>query len=305
MPTLSIKIAGLTDQGKVRSNNEDAVWVDRDLNLLIVADGMGGHQSGEVASGMAISTIPANFKQLLKNGQAGEITEQRFSANTNRLAFCVKIANQLIFEASKRYPQDNGMGTTCTAALINDGRLSVAHVGDSRCYLIRRGELEQLTQDHSLVMDQVRRGLISKAEAATNSNQNILTRSLGTQPSVQVDVDEHPLFPGDILLLCSDGLGKEMSDDQVLHAALQTSDPEQLVKRLIDAANASGGRDNITVAVARVDKAGLGETIKGYFRSLGSQSRCWSFLMSLMRRTADDKAVWGVGVPSKEVVLDA
>jgi protein phosphatase len=267
MTKLSAKIAGFTDQGKTRSNNEDAVWVDPQLNLLIVADGMGGHKAGEIASGMAISTIPQHFKQMMQAGSAGEITDNNFSADTNRLGYCLKMANQMIFEASKRYPQDYGMGTTCTAALISGDRVGIAHVGDSRCYLIRRGDLHLLTEDHSLVMEQVRHGLLSKDDEAVHSGQNILTRSLGTTPDVKIDLDEHPVFPGDVLLLCSDGLGKELSDDQVLHVVNETSDPEQLVRRLIDLANAAGGRDNITVAVARLEKASFGKTLKGFFKS--------------------------------------
>jgi protein phosphatase len=267
MSRLSIKAAGLTDQGKTRKNNEDAVWVDAQRGLLIVADGMGGHQAGEVASGMAISSIPENLDQLVKTGNSGEISDQSLSAETNRLGFCLKMANQMIFEAAKRYPQNIGMGTTCTAAHIAGGRLSIAHVGDSRCYVIRNGQMEQLTQDHSLVMEQVRHGLLSKDDELVQAGQNILTRSLGTEAEVKIDLDEHPLFPGDVLLLCSDGLGKELSDDQVLEVAKQTPDPKELVKRLIDLANAAGGRDNITVAVARIDKAGFGDWIKSFFKS--------------------------------------
>ena len=260
-----IKIAGLTDRGRVRGNNEDAVCVEQDLGLMIVADGMGGHQSGEVASGMAISAIPDNFKQLVKAGSTGEIADKGLSEETNRLAFCFKMANQLIFEAAKRLPEVNGMGTTCTAAVIKDDRLSIAHVGDTRCYLIRHGELQQLTEDHSLAMEQVRHGLISKEEAA-HTNQNILTRSLGTQSEVRIDLDEHPLFPGDVLLLCSDGLGKELSDKQVLQTVTDTREPEEIVKRLIDQANASGGRDNITVAVAALRKFSFGDWIRNFFK---------------------------------------
>jgi protein phosphatase len=268
MSRLSVKVAGLTDQGKTRSNNEDAVWVDADRGLLIVADGLGGHQAGETASSMAITSIPRNFEQLTKSGTTGEITDQHFSAETNRLGFCLKMANQMIFEASLRYPQDFGMGTTCTAALITGERLSVAHVGDSRCYLIRNGRMEQLTEDHSLVMEQVRHGLLSKDDEAVRANQNILTRSLGTEPEVKIDLEEHPLLSGDVLLLCSDGLGKELSDDQVLQIANTTAEPAELARHLIDMANAAGGRDNITVAVARLDKAGLGGLIKSFIKLL-------------------------------------
>lgn len=269
MSRLVIRAAGLTDQGKSRGNNEDAVWVDAETGLLIVADGMGGHQSGEVASGMAVTTIPTNYRQLLKGKTAGEIMDKRFSTETNRLGFCLKLANQLIFEASKRYPEDHGMGTTCTAILISDNRLSVAHVGDTRCYLIRRGEMEQLTNDHSLVMEQVRHGLMSKDDERVQSGQNILTRSMGTEAEVKIDLDEHPLFPGDLLLLVSDGVGKEMTDEQVLETVRATPEPAQLVQRLIEQCNAAGGRDNITVAVAALSKPGLMDSIKSFFKSFG------------------------------------
>ena len=266
MSKLVIRAAGLTDQGKARSNNEDAVWVDAEMGLLIVADGMGGHQSGEVASGMAVTSIPAHYKQLAKANTAGEIIEKRFTMETNRLGSCLKMANQMIFEAAKRYPQDHGMGTTCTAILIKDDRLSVAHVGDTRCYLVRRGEIEQLTNDHSLVMEQVRHGLMSKDDERVHTGQNILTRSMGTEAEVQIDLEEHPLFPGDLLLLVSDGVEKEMTDEQVLETVKATPEPAQLVKRLIEQCNAAGGRDNITVAVASLSKPGFFESIKRFFR---------------------------------------
>jgi len=176
------------------------------------------------------------------------------------------MANQMIYEAAKRYPQDFGMGTTCTAALINDSRLSLAHVGDSRCYLIRRGEIEQLTEDHSFVMEQVRHGLLSIDDEAVKAGQNILTRSLGRSEDVKIDLLEYPLLPDDILLLCSDGLGKELSDAQVLETVMEKPAPESFVPRLVEMANAAGGRDNISVVGARIEKAGLGETIRAFFK---------------------------------------
>jgi len=260
---LSVQLAGLTDRGKLRPNNEDALCVDPALGLLVVADGMGGHQSGEKASGIAVSSIPTNFRQ--QSAPAGEVIDKRFSQETNRLGFCLKVANHMIHEAAKRSVHDKGMGTTCTAACICNDLLSVAHVGDSRCYLIRQERIDQLTADHSLLMEKVRHGLISK-EQATGPEQNILTRSLGTEADVQVDISEHPLLPGDVVVLCSDGLDKELTNDQVLQTVLRVSDPLQLAQQLIDMANAAGGRDNITVAVARVEKTGLSESIKGFFR---------------------------------------
>ena len=264
---LAATLAGFTDQGKTRPNNEDAVCVDSELGLLIVADGMGGHQAGEIASGMAISTIPSLFNDLTQSATAGEVVDNHFSPATNRLRHCLKMANRAIFEAAQRSPQHYGMGTTCTAALIEEDRVGIAHIGDSRCYLVRRGELAQLTNDHSLVMEQIRSGLLSRDDIAVKAGQNILTRSLGTSPEVEIDLNEHPLFPGDVLLLCSDGLGKDLSDAEVLQVVTETPDPESLARRLIDMANAAGGRDNITVAVALLDKP-IGKTIKRFFKSI-------------------------------------
>ena len=266
MTKLSIRTVGLTDQGKVRNNNEDAIWVDEAEGLMIVADGMGGHKAGEVASGMAVTTIRDNFRQLLETHGTGEIADKHLSAETNRLGTCLGMANKMIFEAAKRYPRDSGMGTACTAGVIKEDRLSLAHVGDTRCYLIRRGELDQLTEDHSLVAEQIRYGLISRDDEAARIDQNVLTRSLGTEPEVRVDLEEHPLLPGDVLLFCSDGLGKELTNAQVLRTAMETPEPDELARRLIEMANAAGGRDNITVAVCRVDKAGLGEWFKSLFK---------------------------------------
>ncbi len=265
MAKLTVAVAGKTDQGMSRKNNEDAIWVDAATGLLVVADGMGGHQSGEVASGMAITSIPENFKLLSKAGSAGQILDNSLSPGTNRLGSCVKMANQMIYEAARKYPKDRGMGCTCTAALIQDGRVGLAHVGDSRAYLIRRGEIEQLTTDHSLVMDQVRQGLISKAEAEKSSLQNILTRALGTQPDVKIDIEEHPLFPDDVILLCSDGLFKELTEQDILRLVTETPELTAMVDKLIATTNELGGRDNITVAVARVEKTGLTDRLKNLF----------------------------------------
>jgi serine/threonine protein phosphatase PrpC len=145
MTRLTATLAGMTNQGRVRANNEDSVWVGQAKGLIVVADGMGGHRSGEKASALAVNSIREQFDQLSASQSAGEVTAGRFSDETNRLAFCVKLANQTIFEAARQNPEDRGMGTTCTAAVIQNGRLGLAHVGDSRCYLVRRGAMTQLT----------------------------------------------------------------------------------------------------------------------------------------------------------------
>lgn len=265
MTRLTATLAGMTDQGRVRANNEDSVWVDQPTGLIVVADGMGGHRSGEKASALAVSSIREHFDRLSASRSAGEITAERFSDETNRLAFCVKLANQAIFEAARQNPDDRGMGTTCTAALIRNGRLSLAHVGDSRCYLVRRSTMTQLTEDHSLATHQAKQG-VPLPEGTAAANQNVLTRALGTETDVGVDVDEHPLFSGDRLVLCSDGLDKEVEEDELLRAVLATDDPGELVRRLVNQANAAGGRDNITVAAARLDKTGLVAALGGILR---------------------------------------
>ena len=254
MTRLTATLAGMTDQGRVRANNEDSGWVDQAKGLVVVADGIGGHRSGEKASTLAVSSIREHFDRLSASQSTGEVTAGRFSDETRRLAFCVKLANQAIFEAARQNPDDKGMGTTCTAAIIRNGRLGLAHVGDSRCYLVRRGVMTQLTEDHSLATHQARQG-VPLPEATAAASQNILTRALGTEAEVTVDIDEHPLFPGGRLMLCSDGLDKEVKEDDLLRTVLSTDDPEDLVRRLIDQANAAGGHDNITVAAARLDAA--------------------------------------------------
>jgi protein phosphatase len=258
MSKLDVRIAGLTDHGLFREKNEDAVWVDPGAGLVIVANGMGGHASGEKASAIAIRCIPETL-----SGPDGTDSNRdpRFSAATNRLAHAVRQANRAIFEEGQSSPPDRGMGTTCTAVLINADRMSLAHVGDSRCYLVRRGELTQLTEDHSLAMEQVRQGLIT-LEEAQHAAQNYLTRALGTEREVQVDMDECDLFPGDIVILCSDGLDKEVRPSEIRDAALATSIPDSLARRLIDMALAHGGSDNITVAVASVSRPGFMDSVR-------------------------------------------
>ena len=300
MTRLTATIAGMTDQGRVRTNNEDSVWVDPAKGLIVVADGMGGHRSGEKASTIAVSSIRENFDRLSTSRSAGELTAERFSAETNRLADCVKIANQAIFEAASRNPEDRGMGTTCTAAVIRNGRLGFAHVGDSRCYLVRRGVMTQLTEDHSLAMDEAKRGALAPEEAAA-VNQNILTRALGTEAAVEVDIDEHPLLAGDCLVLCSDGLDKEVSEEDLLDAVLATDDPEQLVRRLIDQANAAGGRDNITVAAVRLDTTGLLASLMRVLRLFSPKRSAHSVRMVKTSPKEPEPASWG----PVEIVRDA
>ncbi len=255
MKTRTLEIAGKTDPGCVRKNNEDSLAVVPELGLMAVADGMGGHSSGEVASQIATETIRdfadkmiGGSKQLLPEGAA----DPARSARSKQLEFFVKTANTMIYEKARAFPKDHGMGTTIVAAIADERSMTVAHVGDSRLYLLRRGELQVMTEDHSLVMDQVRRGLITAEQAEKSAIQNILTRALGTEAEVVVDVQDHPLFPGDLVLLCSDGLTKMVPEAEIEKILEGAESCASACDALIERARAAGGVDNITVVVARV-----------------------------------------------------
>lgn len=275
MKRVKLDIAGKSDPGCVRRNNEDSLAVDETLGLLIVADGMGGHNSGEVASRLATETIldfgrkmMGGAKQLLPEG--GNPSR---SARTRQLEYFVKTANTIIYEKARAFPQDQGMGTTVVAVSTDGRTCTVAHVGDSRLYFLRNGRLQAMTQDHSLVMDQVRRGLISPEQAEKSGMQNILTRALGTEPEVAVDVEEHPVLTGDVLLLCTDGLTKMVPEAKIERLLAEPSGAADCCDRLISEARAAGGVDNVTVIVAKAG-AGGGRGVRGLLdKILGGQLR--------------------------------
>ena len=232
---MKVGVGVATDIGKVRGANEDSYLVEPPL--FAVADGMGGHRGGDVASKLALETV-----------------EQLFHRRTGTLSEQVRRANQAVFERSKVDRRVTGMGTTLTAALVQGDALRLAHVGDSRAYLLRAGSLRQLTTDHTLVARMVKAGEISEAEAEVHPHRNVLTRALGTEPEVRVDEDEIPLLEGDRVLLCSDGLTGMVTEEQI-QAILEMDVPAQeAADRLVTAANRAGGIDNITVVVL-----GIGE----------------------------------------------
>lgn len=265
----ALEVAGNTDPGCVRPNNEDKFLVDTQLGLYVVADGMGGHNSGEVASDLAAKTI-RDFAQKMLGGDHDVVPEggnPQLSVRCRQLEHFVKAANTMIFEKGRAFPRDAGMGTTVVAMLADEKSMTVAHVGDSRAYLFRKGQLTTLTEDHSLVGDQVRRGLISPSEAAKSNLQNILTRALGAEREVQVDVSEHPLLPGDVILLASDGLMKMVDDAVVAETIVAAGSPVRIVESLISQARAAGGVDNVTIIAARVPEgSGPFQALSRFFR---------------------------------------
>ena len=238
--------AGITDTGIVRSNNEDNFLVDEKLGLLVVADGMGGHAAGEVASKLAVSIISGN---LLDPKKFFGAYNKSYSPSTNNLNSALRLANLAVFEAAEGSPHLRGMGTTVAAVLICGNRLSIAHIGDSRVYLVRSGNIEQLTDDHSVVNEQVRRDLITREEAANSATKNYLTKALGISIEMEADLSELTLLNGDILLLCTDGLSNMITDKNMLEIISFAQEPAAICNLLINQANEKGGSDNITAVI--------------------------------------------------------
>lgn len=247
---MNIISAGATDSGKIRANNEDAYLVQDELGLYAVADGIGGHEGGEVASRIAIETIAAALPDLL--GDKDRTPPQGLSADADReiaaLRAAVSLANRKIRHERELHPKLADMGTTLTALLARRGRVFLAHIGDSRAYCFRSGELRQLTSDHSLVAEQMQAGALTPSQARMSPYRHVITRALGIHEEIVTDTAVEPLQKGDIFLLCTDGL-TEMIGDQEIAASLAKSSPRDAVRELVDKANRGGGVDNITVVV--------------------------------------------------------
>ena len=248
------QFAGDSDVGRERAHNEDAILVDAERKLVVLADGMGGYQAGEVASQLAVDVVREDTSDAtLTEVDLGRIDpDTGISVAMRQLRGAIEKANNRICSVARGREELNGMGTTIVAARFYDGRVGIAHVGDSRCYRLRENVLEQLTRDHSYVQDQLEKGLISEDEAKHSPQKNLITRALGIDAIAEADVQEFRTQPGDTYLLCSDGLS-DLVDDESLQAELVTDQsPAERTKTLIDAANANGGRDNISVIVVVV-----------------------------------------------------
>ena len=247
-----MKIAwhSISDVGRKRKGNEDSVHVNADQNLFVVADGMGGHAAGEVASKVAAESI--NEFVCLTSGDE-EITwpfglDENISYDGNRLKTAIRYANRKVLEATKEKSEYEGMATTVAAVLVDGDTANLAHVGDSRVYVLRGQEITQLTSDHSWVNEQIQSGVISADQARSHPLRNVVTRALGGKPDLQVDMQFHRIQPGDFLLLCSDGLTTMVPDDEIAKVVeAAEGDLERAAKGLVAAANAHGGEDNITV----------------------------------------------------------
>ncbi len=269
-----IDFAELTDTGRVREHNEDAIGSDGDIGLMVLADGMGGYNAGEVASGIAVQIVS-------ELAAAGADREERNDIDPHSgmmrqsivLRDAVYRANKIIYQTAQSQTHCEGMGTTIVACMFHDDKVSIAHVGDSRAYRLRGGDLTQVTLDHSLLQELVDRGFYSAEEAQRSTNRNYVTRALGVEPTVEVEVHEHEVLPDDVYLLCSDGLCDMVEDDDI-HLTISTFNASLDVvgQQLVDLANDHGGRDNISVMLAQVKEAfpakkGLFAKIAGLFRS--------------------------------------
>ena len=251
---MQIACGAHTDVGLRRAHNEDSLCADPDLGLFVVCDGMGGHRAGEVASRLAVQVIQKHLRESSANALQPIVGDYdpAFSPQTNRLASAIRLANRAIHDAGGSQPDQAGMGTTVVSAVISGQLLSIAHVGDSRMYLIRSGTIQPLTPDHSLVAEQVRRGLLTEEQAERSPHRHIVTRALGISQEVQVEVNEIRLLERDALLLCSDGLTGAVKPLEILRAILSEQEPQAACERLVTMANAAGGEDNTTVILVTV-----------------------------------------------------
>lgn len=264
----ALEIVSKTDPGMVRGHNEDAVFANPELGLVILADGMGGYNAGEVASGMATMFLSNELERVFSSRMPGESPLHGAESNAQRsildriagdsfvhqsLVDTLAMTNSAIFNTAESQPQYAGMGTTLVAALFYDNLVTVAHIGDSRLYRLRGDEFRVLTRDHSLLQEQIDSGVITPEEARFSKNKNLVTRALGVDAQVEAEIHDYPVQAGDLYLLCSDGLN-DMVEDEEIHLTLQmlSANLELAATQLIQMANDNGGRDNVSVILVKI-----------------------------------------------------
>ncbi len=271
--TENLEIVSRTDPGRVRGHNEDCVEARPEHGVVVLADGMGGYNAGEVASGMATASISAGLVEAWIPSAIKNLDRDAAMALSKSVigAEAAK-ANAAIFAAAQKDPNCAGMGTTLVACLFYDNFLTVAHVGDSRLYRLRNDELAQVTRDHSLLQEQIDSGLITKEDARSSNNKNLVTRAVGIDPDVEAEVHSYDVQLDDVYLLCSDGLNDMIDDEEIqMTMVALRSNLDLMAKQLVQAANDAGGRDNISVTLVRIVKGfaverGFWTTVKSWFR---------------------------------------
>ncbi len=249
----ALEIVSQTNPGMVRSHNEDSVAYDADIGLVVLADGMGGYNAGEVASGIAVSVLSSEVRHHLEGTRPDAVDDTGEELGVALLRDNVKKANLSIFRAAQSQPQYAGMGTTIVTALFYDDRVAVAHVGDSRMYRLRGEEFESITRDHSLLQEQIDSGMISKEDARLSKNKNLVTRAVGVDADVEPELHVHDVEVGDVYLLCSDGLNDMVEDEDIGTTVqmLQNNLP-LAATQLVQLANDNGGRDNVSVILVKI-----------------------------------------------------
>jgi PPM family protein phosphatase len=266
----------MTDVGRVREHNEDDIGSDPDIGLWVLADGMGGYNAGEVASGIAVkTTLDLVTDACRRENRADTEPNTGYMRQTIVLRDAIMRANKIIHQTAQSQPQCEGMGTTLVACLFFDNKISVAHVGDSRLYRMRDNRFEQITMDHSLLQELVDRGYYSQEEAQRSTNRNYVTRALGVEPNVEVEVQEFDVRKGDYFLLCSDGL-PDMVEDEDIHLTINTFNTsiDTIGEQLIKLTNDNGGRDNVSIIVIKVidtfpATSGVFSKVRNLFRQSG------------------------------------
>ncbi|MBE0614779.1 MAG: Stp1/IreP family PP2C-type Ser/Thr phosphatase [Burkholderiales bacterium] len=269
----ALEIASHTDPGMVRSNNEDSIASVPEKGIVVLADGMGGYNAGEVASGMATTVLTTELRQQIEAHAPEEVDPQSGQkAATKMLQQQIAKANASIYQAAQTQPQYAGMGTTLVVALFYDNKVMVAHIGDSRLYRMRGDEFIQVSKDHSLLQEQIDAGMLTKEQAKGSSNKNLVTRAMGIDPAVEPEIHEYDTQPGDIYLLCSDGLS-DMVNDEDIGMTLQAlgANLNLAVQQLVQMANDNGGRDNVSVILIKIlheypAGEGLAKKLFGWFR---------------------------------------
>ena len=272
---MRIKAFGITDAGLKREGNEDSFSTEDDLGLFIVADGMGGHLAGDVASRIAVEMITKSYGKWLSNETREDelfgLPDHSLTLRGNYIHNSIRLANRVIYEMAMEYEQYHGMGTTVVSLIVTHDLIIAANVGDSRIYLVRNGRIERLSKDHTIVAEQMEVGMMTEEEAETSPLKHILTRNLGSAETVNADVFEIEPSKNDRFILCSDGLTDLVNDEEILEITLQENQPENLCQQLIDKVLKRGAHDNTTIVSVFIEdmgkpKFGVLQKIGGLFR---------------------------------------
>ena len=248
-----LEIVTRSDPGMVRSNNEDSVTANATVGFAVLADGMGGYNAGEVASGMATTMLGSELANAFAERSPSSVVEGGKSWAEVTLAMQMGLVNSAIYQSSQTNPQHAGMGTTLVVAVFHDNKVTVGHIGDSRMYRLRGEDFQQITRDHSLLQEQIDAGLITPEQARHSQNKNLVTRAVGIDPEVAAEIHDHEVMPGDVYLLCSDGLNDMVEDDEIsMTLGALSANLELCATQLIQMANDNGGRDNVSVILVKV-----------------------------------------------------